>query len=320
MLKEWKRYIVIGALVGLTWMVVQSPAIDTYVWQLKENQAITVAKNSDSLLKEIEQKAKKYEVAPKDAMIDSVWKSVPGYNGLKVDIPSSYKAMKEDGVFEEKKLIYKQIPPKIHLSQLQAAPIYRAHPDKPVASFLINVAWGNEYIPRMLTTLKKHNVKATFFLEGRWTKENPELAKMIVQAGHEVGNHSYTHPDLKTLASSATANELQKTNDVIKAVTGVNSNLFAPPSGAFRDETVTIANQLGMQTILWSVDTIDWKKPSTAVLTERVLQKVHNGAFILMHPTQVSSDALETLIINIKKKKLHLITVSEALKEERIMH
>ena len=154
MSKEWKRYIVIGVLVGLTWMVVQSPAIDTYVWHLKENQAITVAKNSDSLLKEIEQKAKKYEVAPKDAMIDSVWKSVPGYNGLKVDIPSSYKAMKDDGVFEEKKLIYKQIPPKIHLSQLKAAPIYRAHPDKPVASFLINVAWGNEYIPRMLSTLK----------------------------------------------------------------------------------------------------------------------------------------------------------------------
>ena len=320
MSKEWKRYIVIGVLVGLTWMVVQSPAIDTYVWHLKENQAITVAKNSDSLLKEIEQKAKKYEVVPKDAMIDSVWKSVPGYNGLKVDIPSSYKAMKDDGVFEEKKLIYKQIPPKRHLSQLKAAPIYRAHPDKPVASFLINVAWGNEYIPRMLTTLKKHNVKATFFLEGRWTKENPELAKMIVQAGHEVGNHSYTHPDLKTLASSSTVNELQKTNDVIKAVTGVKSNLFAPPSGAFRDETVTIANQLGMQTILWSVDTIDWQKPSTAVLTERVLQKVHNGAFILMHPTQVSSDALETLIINIKKKKLHLTTVTEALKEERIMH
>ena len=317
---KWMRYVVIGALIGFTWLIVQSPVIDTYVLQLKENRAISVAKNSDLLMKEIEEKAKKYEVAPKDAMIDPVWKSVPGYNGLKVDITSSYKAMKDDGVFEEKKLIYKQIPPKVHLSQLKAAPIYRAHPDKPVASFLINVAWGNEYIPQMLSTLKKHNVKATFFLEGRWTKENPELAKMIVQAGHEIGNHSYTHPNLETLAASSTVTELKKTNEVIEAITGVKNTLFAPPSGAFRDETVTIANQLGMQTILWSVDTIDWQKPSVEVLTDRVLRKVHNGAFILMHPTKVSSEALETLIIQIKKKNLHLTTVTEALKEERIMH
>ena len=317
---KWMRYVVVGALIGFTWLIVQSPVIDTYVLQLKENRAISVAKNSDLLMKEIEEKAKKYEVAPKDAMIDPVWKSVPGYNGLKVDITSSYKAMKDDGVFEEKKLIYKQIPPKVHLSQLKAAPIYRAHPDKPVASFLINVAWGNEYIPQMLSTLKKHNVKATFFLEGRWTKENPELAKMIVQAGHEIGNHSYTHPNLETLAASSTVTELKKTNEVIEAITGVKNTLFAPPSGAFRDETVTIANQLGMQTILWSVDTIDWQKPSVEVLTDRVLRKVHNGAFILMHPTKASSEALEVLIIQIKKKNLHLTTVTEALKEERIMH
>ena len=317
---KWMRYVVIGALIGFTWLIVQSPVIDTYVLQLKENRAISVAKNSDLLMKEIEEKAKKYEVAPKDAMIDPVWKSVPGYNGLKVDITSSYKAMKDDGVFEEKKLIYKQIPPKVHLSQLKAAPIYRAHPDKPVASFLINVAWGNEYIPQMLSTLKKHNVKATFFLEGRWTKENPELAKMIVQAGHEIGNHSYTHPNLETLATSSTVTELKKTNEVIEAITGVKNTLFAPPSGAFREETVTIANQLGMQTILWSVDTIDWQKPSVEVLTDRVLRKVHNGAFILMHPTKASSEALEVLIIQIKKKNLHLTTVTEALKEERIMH
>jgi len=65
-----------------------------------------------------------------------------------------------------------------------------------MVSFLINVAWGNEYLPDILATLKKQNVKASFFLEGRWVQKNPELAKMIVEAGHEVGNHSYTHPDM----------------------------------------------------------------------------------------------------------------------------
>ncbi|WP_042348853.1 polysaccharide deacetylase family protein [Bacillus massiliigorillae] len=319
MSKKWKQLIAICAIGGVSWMLVQSPSIDQYVTTLK-SQSVSVVKKNDPLLEEIKQKAKEYEVSPKDAMIDSVWKTVPGYNGLKVDILSSYNVMKDAGVFDEKKLIYKQIRPKVHLSQLKAAPIYRAHPDKPVASFLINVAWGNEYIPQMLSVLKKHNVKATFFLEGRWTKNNPELAKMITGAGHEVGNHSYTHPNMQRLSSSLIRKEIQETNDVIKAVTGVSTSLFAPPSGAFRDETVTIADELGMDTIMWSVDTIDWQKPTPAVLTERVLSKMHNGAFILMHPTETSAKSLETLIVNIKKKQLHITTVSEALKEERIMH
>lgn len=319
MSKKWKHLVAICAIGGVSWMLVQSPSVDQYVTALK-SQSVSVVKKNDPLLEEIKQKAKEYEVSPKNAMIDSVWKTVPGYNGLKVDILSSYKVMKDDGVFDEKKLIYKQIPPKIHLSQLNAAPIYRAHPDKPVVSFLINVAWGNEYIPQMLSVLKKHNVKATFFLEGRWAKNNPELAKMITGAGHEVGNHSYTHPNMQNLSSSLTRKEIQETNDVIKAVTGVSSRLFAPPSGAFRDETVSIADELGMDTIMWSVDTIDWQKPTPSVLTERVLSKIHNGAFVLMHPTEPTTNSLESLIVNIKKKKLHITTVSEALKEERIMH
>lgn len=316
---KWKHLVAICAIGGLSWLIVQSASIGHYVTVLK-GHAITVGNQNDPLYEEIQQKAKKYEVLPKDAMIDSVWKSVPGYNGLKVDLNSSYKVMKDDGVFNEKKLIYKQIPPKVHLSQLKAAPIYRAHPDKPVVSFLINVAWGNEYIPQMLTTLKKHNVKATFFLEGRWTKNNPDLAKMIVDAGHEVGNHSYSHPNMKIVSTDMTRKELQETNEVIKAVTKVSSTLFAPPSGAFRDETVAVADKLGMNTVLWSVDTIDWQKPSPSLLTERVLSKIHNGAFVLMHPTDSTSKSLETLIVNIKKKNLHITTVSESLKEERMMH
>lgn len=319
MSKPWKHIIAICAIIGVSWSLVQSPSVDQYVTALK-SQSVSVVNKKDSLMEEIKLKAKEYEVSPKDAMIDSVWKTVPGYNGLKVDIPSSYKMMKDTGVFDEKKLIYKQVPPKVHLSQLKAAPIYRAHPDKPVASLLINVAWGNEFIPQILSTLKKHNVKATFFLEGRWTKNNPELAKMIKGAGHEIGNHSYTHPNMQNISSSLMRKEMQQTNDVIKAVTGDSVRLFAPPSGAFRDETVMVADELGMDTIMWSVDTIDWRKPTPSELIERVLSKVHKGAFILMHPTEATAKSLDSLIVNIKKKELHITTVSEALKEERIMH
>lgn len=87
---------------------------------------------------------------------------MPGYNGIQVDIDASYKKMKGRS-FDERKLVFKQIPPKVHLDDLPPAPIYRGHPDKPMVALLINVAWGNEYLPSMLQTLKKHNVQGTFF-------------------------------------------------------------------------------------------------------------------------------------------------------------
>ncbi len=316
---KWKQIVAICVIGSVSWVLVSMPDVEQYVTYLK-GQSMPVSQQRDALMEEIRQKSKKYEVAPKDAMIDPVWKSVPGYNGLEVDIHASYKVMKEDGAFDEKKLIFKQISPKVHLSQLKPEPIYRAHPDKPTVSLLVNVAWGNEYLPKMLSVLKKHNVEATFFLEGRWAKGSPELVKTIVDAGHEIGNHSYTHPNMEVLSAEATRKELQETNKVIKAVTGVNPVLFAPPSGAFRAETVKIADELKMETILWSVDTIDWQKPSPAVLTERVLSKVHNGAFVLMHPTDTTAKSLDNLIVQIKKKNFHIKTVSDSLKEERIMH
>ncbi|MCA1030121.1 polysaccharide deacetylase family protein [Bacillus timonensis] len=279
---------------------------------------ITVAKHKNDLYIEIEKRAIEYEIPPKDAVIDKIWKATPGYNGLTVDVEASYEKMKKSGTFNEKNIVFKQTSPKVHLEDLPPEAIYRGHPDKPMVSFLINVAWGNEYLPEMLETLKKHKVNATFFLEGRWVKENPEFAKMIVDAGHEVGNHSYTHPNLKTMSSSEVRNQLMKTNDVIEATTGKKPDLFAPPSGNYRDEVVKIAHEYGMRTIMWSVDTIDWQRPEPHVLVERVMSKVHPGAMILMHPTSSTAKSLETLILSIKQKEYHIDDVTTLLSEERI--
>ncbi|WP_139364899.1 polysaccharide deacetylase family protein [Sutcliffiella halmapala] len=278
------------------------------------------SKQKSELYAEISEKAADYEVAPQDAIIDKVWKAQPGLNGLKVDIQKSYENMKKNGVFDEKKLILEQTPPNVHLEDLPPSPVYRGHPDKQMAAFLINVAWGNEHIPGMLETLKKHGVQATFFLEGRWVKENPSIAKMIVEAGHEVGNHSYTHPNMKTLGSGAVREQLVKTNEVIEAITGNNVTWFAPPSGSYRDEVVEIAHELQLGTIMWSVDTIDWQKPEPAVLINRVMEKIHPGAMVLMHPTLSTAQSLDSLITSIKDKGLELGTVSSLLSEERIVN
>ncbi|RFU61575.1 polysaccharide deacetylase family protein [Peribacillus glennii] len=318
---NWKQIVAITAIAGISWLLVQNPYTHHYMIVLKEEAAFT-ASQEDSLYREIQSKRQQYESPPMDARIDPVWKTVPGYNGIKVDVQASYHIMKKSGKFDEKKLIYRQISPKIHLDDLEPAPIYRAHPEKPVVSFLVNVAWGNEYLQDMLSTLKENDVKATFFLEGRWAKNNPDLVKMIEEGGHEIGNHSYSHPNMQTLSSQASTNELQKTNAVIEAVTNnkVKAKWFAPPSGSYRDETVNIADSMGMGTIMWSVDTIDWQKPTPDVLTSRVLSKLHPGAFVLMHPTDSTAQSLETLIKQIKRKNLHIVTVTEALEETRIVH
>ncbi len=289
-----------------------------YVSTLKET-VLPAMKQSDPLYQSIVKNASTYEIPPSDAKIDSVWKAIPGYNGLKVDLLASYKNMKKKGEFNEKKLVYTQTKPKIHLEDLPPSPIYKGHPEKPMVTFIINVAWGNEYLSSILATLKKHNVSASFFLEGNWVKKNPELAKMIVSAGHEVGNHSYSHPDMKKLTAHLAREQLSKTNEIIEAATGVKCVWFAPPSGSYRDETIKIANELNMKTVMWTVDTVDWRKPSPEILINRVMSKIENGSMVLMHPTEATAKSLDQLITLIKQKGLEIGTVTELMNEERII-
>ncbi|MGG4546545.1 polysaccharide deacetylase family protein [Rossellomorea marisflavi] len=312
-----KYLIALPVIAILTLAAVQNPLTNQYVAHLK-GQSVTATSNKSDLMQQIEQKASK-EIKPQDAVIDPVWKATPGYNGLDLDIEASYKQMKKTGTFDDDKLVWKQLEPSKHLEDLPPSPVYRGNPEKPMAAFIINVAWGNEYIPDILETLKKHQVYATFFLEGRWVKNNPKLAKMIVEAGHEVGNHSYSHPDMKSLQTSKVRDELKRTNDIIEVTTGEKVKWFAPPSGSYRDEVVEIADEMDMRTIMWSVDTIDWQKPSPDVLIDRVMGKMHKGAIVLMHPTASTANALNALIVQVKEKELRLGTVSSLVKEERIL-
>ncbi|MBV6683299.1 polysaccharide deacetylase family protein [Bacillus sp. JRC01] len=312
-----KYLIALPVIAILTLAAVQNPLTNQYVAHLK-GQSVTTTSNKSNLMQQIEEKASG-GIKPQDAMIDPVWKATPGYNGIDLDIEASYKQMKKTGTFDDDKLVWKQLKPSKHLEDLPPSPVYRGNPEKPMAAFIINVAWGNEYIPDMLETLKKHQVYATFFLEGRWVKNNPKLARMIVEAGHEVGNHSYSHPDMKSLQTSKVRDELKRTNDIIEVTTGEKVKWFAPPSGSYRDEVVEIADEMDMRTIMWSVDTIDWQKPSPDVLIDRVMGKMHKGAIVLMHPTASTANALNALIVQVKEKELRLGTVSSLMKEERIL-
>ncbi|WP_088069537.1 polysaccharide deacetylase family protein [Gottfriedia luciferensis] len=300
----------------LSILVVNNQFTNHYVGKLTSKSSIVTAK-TNALYEEIKSKAPSYEIAPKDAYVDSVWKAIPGYNGLKVDINASYAKMKKLKKFDKNKLVLKEVSPKIHLSDLPPSPVYKGNPDKPLVAFTINVAWGNEYIPKMLEVLKKHNAKATFFLEGRWVKNNPTLAQLITAANQEVGNHSYTHPDMARLGSQEIKNEIVETNSVILATTDQKVVWFAPPSGSYRDEVVKIASNLGLSTIMWTADTIDWQKPPKEVIIYRVMKKVENGTIVLMHPTKPTADALDELLTKIEASGRKVVNISTLLDEKR---
>ncbi|WP_332690325.1 polysaccharide deacetylase family protein [Halalkalibacter lacteus] len=296
---------------------VQNPFSLNYIGELKRDSQM-VLKEQDSLYEEIVARAESYLEPARDARIDRVWKAVPGYNGLEVDVEASYDKMKKLDMFDENRLIFRQTSPNIHLDDLPPTPIYKGNEHKPVVTFLVNVAWGNEYLPEMLKTLKKHELHTTFFLDGSWVKNNPNLATMLDEEGHEIGNHAYSHPDMSKLTTGRIDEEIKKTNSVIEATIDVTPKWFAPPSGSYNQAVIDHADNQGMKTVLWSVDTIDWRKPDPTEMVDRVLSKVHNGAMILMHPTEPTAKGLDKLITGIQEKGYKIGTVSEVLSEERV--
>lgn len=197
------------------------PQDDLAVWK-----DISKAENND-LRTRIETAAAKLNAPPVNAVVDRVWKAIPGYNGLEIDVESTYRnallAPKEPIKF-----VYRQIEPQISLNQLGAEPIYRGNPAKPMVSLMINVAWGNEYIVPMLDVLDEENVKVTFFLDGSWLSKNPELAKEMLKRGHEMENHAYTHPNMSTLSRARATVEIEKTQKLLKESLGVTNKWFAP--------------------------------------------------------------------------------------------
>lgn len=291
--------------------------------QMRQQSGLPVWSNAskqqdDALRRQIESTAAKLAATPVDATVDRVWKAIPGYNGLEVDVETTYRDALMQGGNTPVKYVYRQIAPKVSLDDLGAQPIYRGNPAKPMVSLMINVAWGNQYIKPMLDILDEEQVKVTFFLDGSWLSHNVELAAEMLKRGHEMENHAYTHPNMSTLSQDRATAEIEKTQKLLKQSLGVTNKWFAPPSGDFDQETVEIASRLGLKTVLWTLDTVDWRNPTPESIIAKITAKVEPGTLILMHPTASSSKALRGMIRGIKGKGLMLGTVSQTLSAERL--
>ncbi|CAH8770051.1 polysaccharide deacetylase family protein [Paenibacillus dendritiformis] len=270
------------------------------------------------LKERIAEEAKSKYIAPIDARIDRVWKAIPGYNGLEVDLERTYEANKAKRAGTDITWVMRELPPRVKLDQLEPQPIYRGNPNKKMAGLMINVAWGNEHIEPMLATLKEEKVKATFFLDGSWLKKNPEMAKRIQEEGHELENHAYSHPNMSELSAGLQAQQIEKTKRLLETTLQVKNKWFAPPSGDFNALTVQTAHAHGLKTVLWTVDTVDWKHPNPSDVIRKIDAKVEPGSLILMHPTPSSKAALQGIIRTIRSKGILPGTVSETLSEKRL--
>jgi probable sporulation protein (polysaccharide deacetylase family) len=178
-----------------------------------------------------------------------------------------------------------------------------------------NVFWGEEYIGQMLEILKEKNVKATFYIGGTWAEKFPQLVKKISDQGHEIGSHGYSHPHPDNISLQENLKDISKAEKIIFDITGKKPQLYAPPYGERGPAVLEAAQQLGYRTVLWSIDTIDWQRPAPEVISERVLNKMENGAIVLMHPTAPTVNALPGIIDGLKEQGFQLITVGNMLKQ-----
>lgn len=173
------------------------------------------------------------------------------------------------------------------------------------------------YTEKILEILKKYDIKATFFFVGQNIVNYPEAAEAVYKAGHEIGNHTYTHHRLRSMEYSELLSELERCDDAIYEIDEYRPHLFRPPEGAFNTELEKTALMLDYSIILWSIDTRDWEHRSPEKILEHVTEKVKGGDIILMHDyigvNSPTPEALELIIPALLEKGYSFVTVSELM-------
>jgi len=152
---------------------------------------------------------------------------------------------------------------------------------------------------KLLDVLAKHNVRATFFMIGCYAQQRPNIARAVAQAGHVIGNHTFTHPLLIFESEARTRSQLLDCRQALEDAIGEHSNLFRPSFGGRRPATLRIARELGLQTIMWNVTGYDWNAPPAAVIEKKVARQIRGGDVILLHDgghRTMGADRAQTLI------------------------
>lgn len=200
-------------------------------------------------------------------------------------------------------------------------PIYRVCTDEKKVALTFDINWAeNEYIYDILDVLNEKNAKGTFFIMGGWvnyTNENREKLMKINESGHEVGNHSYIHPNFSKISQERMADEIKKTEDMIFLATGNKTKLFRFPSGDYSDKSLDFVRSLGYECIQWDVDSVDYKEAGEEIEYNRVMKNVKEGSIILFHNNaKYTPNNLRKIIDKLTDDGYEFVTVSQLIYSE----
>ena len=194
-------------------------------------------------------------------------------------------------------------------------PIYCVETEKKQIAISFDAAWGNDDTEELISILKEYDVPATFFVVGAWVDKYPESVKALSDAGHQVQNHSNTHPNMPQLSTEQMRDEIISCNEKIKSVTGKTPTLFRPPYGDYDNTTIKTLNDLNMYTIQWDVDSLDWKDNATSdSICKRVTSKVKNGSIVLFHnDADHTPAALPNILKCLKDEGYEFVFISDLI-------
>ena len=193
------------------------------------------------------------------------------------------------------------------------------HVDGPYVAMTFDDGPDPKLTPKLLDLLKAKGIKATFFVVGQNAAEYPDVLKRAVAEGHEIANHSWSHPNFAKMSDGGVANELQKTQDAIMRAIGTKPVLLRPPYGSItKHEREWIHDKFGYTIILWDVDPLDWKYRNAAHVESEILKQTHRGSIILSHDIHATTiEAMPATFNALLAKGYKFVTVSELLALEK---
>ena len=193
-------------------------------------------------------------------------------------------------------------------------PIYSVDMDEKRIAISFDAAWGDEHTEPILDILDKYGVKTTFFLVEFWVDKFPEDVLEIYKRGHEIGNHSSTHPNMAKLSTEDIVKELKGSEYKIEAITGERPTVFRPPFGAYNNNLIETCEANGYYVIQWDVDSLDWKDISAEKIVERVTRNVRNGSIVLFHNNAEHVEKYLPLIIEkLQSEGFQIVPVGELI-------
>ena len=175
---------------------------------------------------------------------------------------------------------------------------------------------STENVIKILDILDEHEAKATFFIGGSWADDNVDCVREIFKRGHELGSHGYFHKDHSKMTYDANLQEIRPSVKLLNMICGEEITLFAPPSGAFNENTLTACESLNLKVIMWSRDTIDWRDKDVPTIIKRATNDLKAGEFILMHPKDQTVQALPEILKYIGENGLKADKITQILGEQ----